>query len=147
MPDMDIDSEGRVHIAWLDEANSVYRPYYRSVSFSESDFFSGSREIVAELSPVSSIGDQWTSSYFTRPGDYLTLRVDSKNIPHVVWTDGRSGELDIYYSHAILKKEETTQGSHDSSTPGFTLFFLFGAFLAIISMNDRTRKDKLPAAR
>ncbi|MFQ5977514.1 MAG: sialidase family protein [Candidatus Heimdallarchaeota archaeon] len=147
MPDMDIDSEGRVHIAWLDEVNSVYRPYYRSVSFSEGDFFSGNREIIAELSPVISIGDQWTSSYFTRPGDYLTLRVDSQNIPHVVWTDGRSGELDIYYSHAILKKEETIQGSDDSSTPGFTLFFLFGAFLAIISMNDRTRKDRFSAAR
>lgn len=96
MPDMDIDSEDRVHLAWLDENPTGYSPYYRSLMFSDSD-----RSIPTFTDPIS-IASQVTRSNFTRPGDYLTLRVDSQDVPHVVWSDGRNNEMDIYYSHGQM---------------------------------------------
>ncbi|MEE9592108.1 MAG: Ig-like domain-containing protein, partial [Thermoplasmata archaeon] len=39
-----------------------------------------------------------TSSTFQRPGDYLGLTADRNGTPYIVWTDGRSGNLDIYFA-------------------------------------------------
>jgi hypothetical protein len=55
-----------------------------------------------------------TSNTFTRPGDYFTIRVDSNNVPHVVWSDGRNNEMDIYYAQGIKSSETTT--SSDTTT-------------------------------
>jgi hypothetical protein len=99
-PDFDIDSQGRLHVVYYDEYKSKgdYRPFYRRISFSDSD-----REIVEMTEPIS-LADKDTPAEFTRPGDYFTIRLDSTDTPHVVWTDGRSGSnLDIYYAHGILK--------------------------------------------
>jgi hypothetical protein len=95
LPDMDIDKNNVVHITYFEIENSQFRPYYVSISFTGTD------RKTFERSKVIPIADEFTSSGFIRPGDYYTIRVDSNFIPHVVWTDGRSGHLDIYYSHGI----------------------------------------------
>ncbi|MFX0113654.1 MAG: sialidase family protein [Candidatus Hodarchaeota archaeon] len=118
MPDMDIDSEGRVHLAWLDEFSDYYRPKYRSLTFSDSN------RSTPEFTDTIAIANRLTSSNFTRPGDYLTIRVDSQNVPHVVWTDGRNNEMDIYYSHGIMievpvpNSSETTGETRSSAWEG-----------------------------
>jgi hypothetical protein len=151
MPDMDIDSLGRVHIAWLDQLSTgSYRPYYRNVLFPPENPHE------PQWSSVVPIATQWTPGNFTRPGDYLTIRVDSQDVPHVVWSDGRGGEMDIYYSHAnvtVLPGEPSTNStepmipvpsdstastslaaeSEASGAPGFTLALLLGSFLAVMT--------------
>ncbi|MHA2365802.1 MAG: sialidase family protein [Candidatus Hodarchaeales archaeon] len=107
MADMDIDYNGRVHIVWLDEQNFFYKPYYRSISFETE---------IPVFSETLSVADMYTSSTFTRPGDYITLRVDSKSIPHIVWTDGRWSELDIYYSHGIMNETKSLTASTETFT-------------------------------
>ncbi|MHA1966213.1 MAG: sialidase family protein [Candidatus Hodarchaeales archaeon] len=101
-PDMDIDSQNRLHIVWYDQRLGSFIPRYRIMDFSnasEGGIFWGETITIA---------DESTPSTFTRPGDYFTVRVDSDDIPHVVWTDGRSGnELDIYYAHGMLLKSST----------------------------------------
>ena len=100
-PDMDIDSQGRVHITYYDQQGEFFRPYYRTLyAINETT----DELIISDAIPITSIN---TSSVFPRPGDYFTVRVDSKDIPHVVWTDGRNDEMDIYYSHGIMYGTES----------------------------------------
>ncbi|MGD2073287.1 MAG: sialidase family protein [Candidatus Thorarchaeota archaeon] len=101
-PDMDIDSEGTLHITYYDERDGFYRPYYRTVKFT------GKSKNEPLMSEPIAIADTNTSSEFTRPGDYFTIRLDSSDIPHVVWTDGRNDEMDIFYAHGVLPISTTT---------------------------------------
>ncbi|NHJ84182.1 MAG: exo-alpha-sialidase [Asgard group archaeon] len=94
-PDMDIDSYNRLHITYYDLRGDYFKPYYRLA------YFTNYTTTEITLSDAIPIASENTSASFTRPGDYFTVRVDSKDIPHVVWTDGREGVLDIYYSHGI----------------------------------------------
>lgn len=110
LPDMDIDSNDRLHIVYYSEQFSLYKPYYRMVSFT------GPSRDVAVLSNVISVTNVLTSSEFTRPGDYCTIRLDSSDIPHVVWTDGRYNELDIFYSHGIESESTTTETQTPTAT-------------------------------
>lgn len=105
-PDMDIDSQGRLHLVWYDEQGLSFRSYYRMVSFNDTD---GQEELI--WGDTIAIADESTINAYSRPGDYFTVRVDSKDIPHVVWTDGRSKNgLDIFYAHGLLVKSSTTIG-------------------------------------
>jgi hypothetical protein len=96
-PDFDIDSKGRLHIVYYDLKSNYYRPYYRMAYFED---YLTSEITITEAMPIT---DYETFSTFTRPGDYFTVRVDAKDIPHVVWSDGRNNEMDIYYSHGLVK--------------------------------------------
>jgi hypothetical protein len=121
-PDMDIDSEGNLHLVFYDEQNSVYRPYYRKLQFS------GESRSNVTLSDTIVIADADTSSEFTRPGDYFTIRLDSNDVPHVVWTDGRNDEMDIYYAHGTTTAITTTTAtttttSSDTTTSTTTSIF------------------------
>lgn len=123
LPDMAIDSNDAVHLVWYEEINSQYRPYYRSLTFTGPDRTSmTSSEILA-------VADSFTSSFFTRPGDYCTMKLDSNGIPHIVWTDGRSGNLDIYYAHGLQPAEQSSSSTNQA--PGFTVTTTFIAILVI----------------
>ncbi len=98
-PDMDIDSVGRIHIVYYDESFEEYRPYYLTASFSDD------LDTSPEFSDPVSIANVSTSSYFTRPGDYFTIRLDQADRPHIVWSDGRNDEMDIYYSHGLFASD------------------------------------------
>ncbi len=101
-PDMDIDSNGRVHIVYYDEQGDSYRLYYRVVEFTGTQH---DQPVLGDPIPVADVS---TSNTFTRPGDYCTIRLDSEDVPHVVWSDGRNGEMDIYYAHGVYGSGETT---------------------------------------
>jgi len=102
-PDMDIDSKGHCHIVWYDEHKDTYGPYYRTIKFPERN----SQEEITFGEPLP-IASENTSSTFTRPGDYFMVKVDSKDIPHVVWSDGREDEMDIYYSHGLTEEPSSS---------------------------------------
>jgi hypothetical protein len=99
LPDMAIDSEDSLHIVWYEEINSRYKPYYRIFSFT------GLNHDDLVKSDIIPVADSFTSNKFTRPGDYCTIKVDSLDVPHIVWTDGRSDKLDIYYAYGSKTKE------------------------------------------
>ncbi|MGY5859475.1 MAG: sialidase family protein [Candidatus Thorarchaeota archaeon] len=109
MPDMDIDSEDRLHIVYYHEQSTSYRPYYRVVSFS------GESRNITNIGSALSVARASTSAAFTRPGDYFTIRLDSNDIPHIVWTDGRSNEMDIYYSHGLAASPATSDTTTTST--------------------------------
>ncbi len=128
-PDMMIDSQGLLHITYYDEQDGLFRPFYRTLEFI------GTSLDIPVLSDAIAIADQSTSSSFTRPGDYFTMRLDSDDRPHVVWTDGRMGELDIYYAHGLTSDELGTPGPVTPVENGLVRIelFLFG-MVAIASL-------------
>jgi hypothetical protein len=94
-PEMTIDTDGRLHIIYYDEQGGYYRPYYRTLSFTGDEH---DNPIFSDPIPVA---DSLTSSTFTRPGEYMAIKLDSEGVPHIVWSDGRNNEMDIYYAHGI----------------------------------------------
>ena len=133
-PDMAIDSHNNLHIAWLEESNNQYRPYYREISFYGSNYSSINK------STIIPIADAYTSSNFLRPGDYLTIRIDSKDVSHVVWTDGRTGSLNIYYSYS--ENNSNTNTSSSKVSPGFTVIFVIALIPSVLFV--KKLKIKLP---
>jgi hypothetical protein len=109
-PDMDIDSQGRVHLVYYDDkGGSMFRPFYRLLEFSQTN-----QPVLGD--PIDISNSMPTSNAFTRPGDYFTVRVDSKDIPHVVWTDGRNTGLDIYYAHGSSQDPPSTTTNNTTTT-------------------------------
>lgn len=94
-PDMAIDRSGRLHIVYYSEIEGRYKPYYRTLNFT------GPYRNVTIFSEEIAIAQSFTSSTFTRPGEYFSIQLDSNNIPHIVWSEGRIYEMDIYYSHGL----------------------------------------------
>ncbi|MBA7651985.1 hypothetical protein ES703_59814 [subsurface metagenome] len=94
-PDMVIDPTGRLHIVYYSEIGDNYRPYYRTINFT------GTGRSNPVLSDEIVIANEDTSSVFTRPGEYMSIQLDQYGIPHVVWSDGRNDEMDIYYAYGL----------------------------------------------
>ncbi|MFX0054770.1 MAG: sialidase family protein [Promethearchaeota archaeon] len=113
-PEMAIDSTGRIHIGYYDERDGFYRPYYRSL------VFTGIDRSFPVLGPVIPIAEQNTSSAFTRPGEYFSIEVDAHDMPHIVWADGRNGEMDIYYARGTQVQQTETSGTATDTTPTTT---------------------------
>lgn len=132
-PDFAIDSQNNLHIAWLEANTNQFRPYYRELNFT------GTNRSTINMSPIIPVADSYTPTSFTRPGDYLTIRVDSNDISHVVWTDGRSGSLNIYYAHSIVMTN--SQSTNQSKTsPGFPFFMIFATLPSYILIKKRIHK-------
>ena len=94
-PDMVIDPTGSLHIVYYSEIGDNYRPYYRTINFT------GTGRSNPVLSDEIVIANEDTSSVFTRPGEYMSIQLDQYGIPHVVWSDGRNDEMDIYYAYGL----------------------------------------------
>ena len=94
-PDMAIDPNGSLHIVYYSEIGGSYRPYYRTVNFT------GTGRNNPVLSDEIVIANKDTSSIFTRPGEYMSIQLDQYGVPHVVWSDGRNNEMDIYYAYGL----------------------------------------------
>ena len=130
MPDMDIDSDGNLHIVYYNApSHGDFKPYYCFVNST------GENHDNPIFNPPIAIASEDTSGIFIRPGDYLTVRLDQYNIPHVVWTDGRNNELDIYYAFGIQFTSEPTSESTSKNAIGMKLeVFLIIGFVSIIVM-------------
>ena len=90
MPDLAIDPSGGIHVAWMDQRESTRHVYYVS-----------SMDGGTTWAPNLRVTDAGTPFSFTRPGDYLDIESDSAGTIHVVWTDGRLGDLDIFYARLV----------------------------------------------
>ncbi|UCG01233.1 MAG: exo-alpha-sialidase [Candidatus Heimdallarchaeota archaeon] len=134
-PEMDIDSNGRVHVVWYDEHEDTYGPYYRMLIFSNE---TGEEVIYSDPVAIASVN---TSSTFTRPGDYFTIKVDSKDFPHVVWSDGRENEMDIYYSHGITEPVSTSADKTSIFPNIFVIIIPIALFVSGIWKKKRSQRN------
>lgn len=128
-PDMAIDSNNTLHVVWYEQFSNQYRPYYRTISFSG---VNRSDPVYSDIIPVA---DKLTPSRFVRPGDYCTIRIDSNNTPNIVWTDGRSDKLDIYYAKAST--EPVKAGNNVSGFLGTYIPIIFVIYLQIIKKKNK----------
>ena len=85
-PDMELDSQGNLHFIYYDEVEQ--RHLKHRIYYPDNKTFSSE----------SQVSNKPSSPEFTRPGEYNSIRIDSNDTPHIVWTDTRTGALDIYYS-------------------------------------------------
>jgi len=131
-PDMDIDSQNRLHFAYYDQQGDFFKPYYRM------GYFNDSLTTTLTITDALPITDESTNAIFTRPGDYFMIRVDSKDIPHVVWSDGRNNEMDIYYSHGIV--QATSSGSIANTNTGIPIGTIVMVAVIVFIMRKRRAK-------
>ena len=106
MPDLAVDPSGGVHVAWMDTRNGQNDVYYVNSSDGGATWGANVR-----------VTDAGTPLNFWRPGDYLAIESDGSGGIHVVWTDGRLGNLDIFYA----KLGRTTSVTVDTIPPGLTV--------------------------
>jgi len=126
-PEMAIDTYGRLHIVYYDEQEGYYRPYYRTLTFT------GDEHDNPVFGTSISVADALTSSSFTRPGEYMGIQLDSNTVPHIVWSDGRNNEMDIYYAHGIF----------ETSIPLAPVVLLVGAsVILVVGVVLYIRKDQ-----
>jgi hypothetical protein len=109
-PELAIDSEGTLHIAYYNDRLTGYRPYYRALKFT------GPQRDTPEFGDEMVIASIGTDESFTRPGEYFSIQLDSDEIPHVVWSDGRNGEMDIYYARGITEPPEPITTTSPTNT-------------------------------
>ena len=106
MPDVAIDPDGRLHVAWEDDRTGQHNIYYANSTNGGVTFGPNVR--------VSTVG---TPLSYIRPGDYFAIEAAANGTVAVVWTDGRGTDLDIYF--ASLPAE--TRHKLDTVPPGLTL--------------------------
>ncbi len=116
-PEMAIDDEGVLHFVYYEEDGLMYRPNYRTLNFT------GQERDTPDFNDAIAVADSYTSNEFTRPGEYLGLQLDGEGVPHVVWSDGRNDEMDIYYAHGLetgITTTATTTTSTSTTTTSTT---------------------------
>ena len=134
-PDIVIDLTGRLHIIYYSEIGGNYRPCYRTINFTGTDRSNPvlSNEIV--------IADRDTSSFFTRPGEYISIQLDQSGIPHVVWSDGRNNEMDIYYAHGLTELPLPDPFPIEI-IPVVLVVLLIGAVAIVVIIRIRVKRSK-----
>ena len=142
MADMDIDINNNLHVVYYNEQGSSYRPYYQLITNSNNKLTISEAKVVAS-------GD--TSSTFSRPGDYLTVRVDENLRTHVVWSDGRNNDMDIFYAHCdcvqnidFTNSSTTTSNTFIDSSSKTTIAFvdISSIFLVVVVITLIRQKNK-----
>ena len=118
MPDMAIDKNDNLHIVYYDEQGDSFKSVFQFINTNSNQ--------MTVYNPLD-IASVPTSSSFVRPGDYFTVQVDSNLITHVIWSDGRNNEMDIYYSHCacvdFIESTSSTTTATSSTTPSSTTTF------------------------
>ena len=89
-----------------------------------------SEEIIATQKP--------TPGIFTRPGDYLTLRVDSQDRARIVWSVGRDNEMDIYYGNYQGSQIDLSASTKDESPYSF-LIVIFALVLIPLTIKSQRK--------
>lgn len=113
MPALALDGRGALHAAWMDRRTGNLNVYYANSTDSGRTWSTNVRVTTAE-----------TSSSFVRPGDYLFLAADRNGTAYVVWTDGRDGNLDIYFArNPYLGPQVTISANPRSGEVPFAVSF------------------------
>ena len=89
MVDLAVDSRGTVHAAWEDKRNGQWNIFYANSTDGGQTWTSNLR-----------VTTQDTPGNYNRPGDYFALEAGPDDVIHVVWTDGRGDDFDIYYARS-----------------------------------------------
>ncbi len=87
MVSLAVDPDDRLHAAWYDNRTANLNVFY-----------SNSTDGGETWSPNAKVTHFETSARFERPGDYLGLAADRSGAAHIVWTDGRGSNLDIWFA-------------------------------------------------
>ncbi len=87
MVSLALDPDDRLHAAWFDNRTGNLNVFYSNSTDGGETWSANARVTTAE-----------TPARFERPGDYLGLAADRHGAAHIVWTDGRGGDLDIYFA-------------------------------------------------
>ena len=87
MVSLAVDPNDRLHAAWYDNRTGHLNVFYGNSSDQGRTWSQNAKVTTSE-----------TSNTFERPGDYLGLAADRNGTAYVVWTDGRGGDLDIYFA-------------------------------------------------
>lgn len=85
-----VDGNQVFHAAWMDNRTGNLNVYYSNSTDGGRNWSSNQRVTTEE-----------TPSTFARPGDYLGLAADRYGSVYVAWTDGRNGDLDIYFARKL----------------------------------------------
>ena len=91
MVEMTIADDDTIHVAWLDAQHNEWNIYY-----------SYSNDSATTFAPNVRVTTAGTPLTYWRPGDYFTMRTDPQGQVHIVWTDGRGADEDIYYAKQDL---------------------------------------------
>ena len=92
MADMAIDKNDNFHVVYYNEQMGSFKPVYQFISVNYDQF---------TISDPKDIATESTSSDFSRPDDYFTIKVDTNVTEQLFWTDGRDDEIDIYYAQKM----------------------------------------------
>ncbi len=104
-PDMEIDGQGNAHIVYYDNSTGNYDVYYRVYN-----------KALNKLSDPVKVSHKSTSGSFTRPGEYMSVRIDKDGYTHIVWADGRDGNMDIYYGKSNFIMSERLFATNSANT-------------------------------
>jgi len=91
-PSIDVDGTGKAMVTWTDKRNT-------------------DRDIYFSMDTGSGFGKNGRVNEFqATPADQLqsSISIDDANVPHVIWSDTRNEQGDIYYSHTIPNTPPTT---------------------------------------
>ncbi|MHA2247079.1 MAG: sialidase family protein [Candidatus Hodarchaeales archaeon] len=131
-PDMELDSQGNLHFIYYDESSAEGRNLMHRIFYPESN----------EFSSESQVNTVPSSPEFTRPGEYNSIRIDSNDTPHIVWTDTRNNELDIYYSNGEFTEAQTTTTSKPTTSLEILGVMLGLGIVLVIRRHKRKKIEK-----
>ncbi|MEW6069986.1 MAG: hypothetical protein AB1485_05160 [Candidatus Thermoplasmatota archaeon] len=131
LPTIAVDLLGRVHIAWYDQRDTVYKIYYRE-SLDDGNSW-GNETCISQ-------GHNLT----TLIADFPEFLVDSYNNIHLFWEDGPFGEDDIFYRKKIgtdlwEPEKNIVSGKSRAAHPSPVIDSING--LHLIWDDDRERRD------
>ncbi|MFX0063140.1 MAG: sialidase family protein [Candidatus Hermodarchaeota archaeon] len=134
-PDIELDSQGNLHFVYYDESSIEGRHIKHRIFFPDTNEFSSESQVTTEPS----------SPEFTRPGEYMSIRFDSEDCPHIVWTDARNNELDIFYAQGCIQlpTQTSSQTNTSTQTPFESIPFILGTLVVVAIVIKTKRKQSL----
>jgi len=127
-PSLELDSENRAHIVWMDDGDGGWEFYYTQVNptgstsnkvLKLSDNPPGSILVGPNLLLVSAM------DHYVDPADAASISpvvaVDGNNMVHVVWADHSRGNFEIFYSKLNVAGTQLVKGLRLTNTPADSL--------------------------
>ncbi len=134
MPALAVDRSNRIHAAWMDNRTGNLNVFYANSTDGGDTWSPNVRVTTAE-----------TPSSFHRPGDYLGFAVDANGTVYLAWTDGREGNLDIYFARDPGASVATTTPPAQSSLDAVGIAILVvGTAVPAVALALLLRRGRRP---